>query len=278
MSSTSGKGCGHVSQGNRSDGGTGIDVAGTACRATPIYIQSPATTLYQQTTNSPCVVGNESCSGALPYAHINDFLVGGGGTTNYTDALSPVYTFAQLAGVLGIAGSSGAFIVGVDVNWAGDHPPQELLTEFDIFVDGVVRYSLGAPFEFVYTANGNGWSDALIYQNAALAAFPLLAGHTYQFNVSLTQGADGQEQVLPDQRGVAASASASACRSGAGVDVAPRHRTRGPGVQGSSQEVARRTLERLFYLPFPEHEAGDRSHPVACLVYTEIDPVPAGPI
>ena len=164
--------------------------------ASPVYIQSPASTFYQQTENSPCVVGNASCkSPALwDYALISDFATGAPGTTEYTDALSPWYSFAQLASILGISGDSGAFVVGVDVNWAGDAP--ETLTKFEIYQQGVTGpiYSLSDPFTFVYTNNGNGYSDALIYSNALFTAgFPIFEGNSYQFKVSYT-GRDGQEQ------------------------------------------------------------------------------------
>jgi hypothetical protein len=166
--------------------------AGTAA-ASPIFIQSPASTFYQQTQNSPCVIGDESCKGALLYTHLALPAYTPGGAKDYADVPSPVYSFADLAGPLQIAGTSGAFIVGVDVNWAGNHAG-ETLTRFDILVDGVTLYNLAAPFQYAYSNNGNGYSDALIYQNSALAGFPISTGHTYQFILTSINGGDGLEE------------------------------------------------------------------------------------
>src|SRR5207248_207653 len=89
---------------------------------------------YQQTTNSPCVIGDNSCNNPAGFTHtlIQPNPPGGA----YTDILSPVYSVSQIEAIAG----STAFWVGIDVNET--NTPQTL-SYFAMLVNGVVVSAFG---------------------------------------------------------------------------------------------------------------------------------------
>jgi hypothetical protein len=108
---------------------------------------------YQQTANSPCIYDNSSCNNAgFPSVLLS-------GDANKDNVFSQEYTAQTLLDVLKVP----AFFVGVDVNSTGDHGT-ETLTRFDMFVNGVLAFSLPAGSYPMLVGNnpGNGYSDNLI--------------------------------------------------------------------------------------------------------------------
>lgn len=104
---------------------------------------------YQQSSNSPCVVGN-SCSN--PTGWENTVITGGGDF----DVYSPTYTVSQITD---ITGGTTTFIVAIDVNTAGPEGAptwgaDENLVSFEMCVGGD---SSGVDTD-VYTNNA-GWCE-----------------------------------------------------------------------------------------------------------------------
>jgi hypothetical protein len=156
----------------------------------------PVTTVhqYQQTTNSPCVIGDNSCnqniSGNPDFPNPTVFPANPAGDT-YDNIMSPEYTVSYLRGLFG-----NIFWIGMDVNQ--DANPQTL----DFFA---MQRKIGAG-AFVdvdtYTGptsvpptvgggNGNGYADYLLKE------FNLTGFNNtdlIKFRVTMTNVSDGREQ------------------------------------------------------------------------------------
>ena len=107
---------------------------------------------FQQTSNSPCIIGNNSCTNdGFPYTVIT--VTGSSYTTS-----SPEYTVGQLAAKFGVL----SFSVGIDVNSAGNSI--EVLEYFRTFINNSLSdaYSYEEPTNIAVTNPGNGWSDAVL--------------------------------------------------------------------------------------------------------------------
>lgn len=106
---------------------------------------------YQQTTNNPCVIGEESCNqGTFPNPTILP-----PGDTSY-DATSPEYTVAFLNSIF-----TSGFVVGFDVNQAS---AEQTISLFEMLIDGVPVdvYSADPATAVPPTVgggNGNGFAD-----------------------------------------------------------------------------------------------------------------------
>ena len=170
---------------------------------------APVTEQYQQTLNSPCVLGEPSCKDPAGWEH-SDFPPGGGsqnydvtnvvGQDNWSAANDPtLYEKSQIVGVIG----SSSFIVGIDVNTTTT-PATEFLKAFEVFVDGVLTFayygagcatgSLGAGCTGTQLAtanNGNGYADALL-TGINLSAFADTA--LVSFRAVVSNATDGREQ------------------------------------------------------------------------------------
>ena len=162
--------------------------------------------VFQQTENSPCVIGESSCkNGAFVYTSVQ-----GNPPATY-DYLSPAYVAAAISGIIAPNQIPLAFKIGVDDNH--DNDPQFL--EFfktwvctancafagsNTDVPGALPagYSLDAANSLILTPathqnmsennNGNGYSDF------TLNGFSLTAGKFYVFEAMVSSASDGKEQ------------------------------------------------------------------------------------
>jgi hypothetical protein len=152
---------------------------------------------YQQTSNSPCVIGESSCQDGLLGTHTTL----PAGASSY-DAVSPTYTVGTITGAVG-----NTFMIGVDINQSST--TQEM-TLFEMFLNTGSGFQQVAVFSANQTGctptsagcedvpptvgggNGNGYADYL------LTGFPTLQGvsSTAQvyFHVVLPSVDDGREQ------------------------------------------------------------------------------------
>ena len=170
-----------------------VAAAGLVALTSPAFgailsIEDPASTSYQQTENSPCVIGNNSCkNNGFDYTLIPN-------NATY-DLLSPVYSYQDIFDIV----NSTSFIVGVDVNTAAGQTPETLVNFQFLKVesDGTLIMVLDEtnPLDpvgghtFAVPANGNGYSDALISGFTEISD-----GMFYQFRASVIDATNGREQ------------------------------------------------------------------------------------
>ena len=156
---------------------------GTAAADTITLSPVITTHVYQQTTNSPCVMGNPSCSNPAGF----DFTTLAANPNSYDMIASPIYTVNQIETLLG----SNAFFIGVDLNQTS---VDQSLSYFAMKVNGVVvdLFDTRPNGTTVPTGNnGNGWADYTL-NTFHLASF---AGtDTVQFVMDMPLANDGAEQ------------------------------------------------------------------------------------
>jgi hypothetical protein len=141
-----------------------------------------ATHDYQQTTNSPCVIGNPSCQNPAGFGVTTIPANPPGGT--YNMVASPTYTVSQIESIVG----SNAFWVGIDINQTS--VPQTL-DYFAMTVNGGVADSFSTLTSVPSANNGNGYADYLL-ETFNLASF---AGtDSVQFIMNMPLANDGAEQ------------------------------------------------------------------------------------
>ena len=157
-----------------------------AGHAASILTLTPVTIVhqYQQTTNSPCVIGDSSCQGSLPYTLLPP------NVSSYTflNATSPEYTPATLQAIVG-----NSFAIGVDVNQTSVN---QTFSAFEMLVNGVVvsQYT-GGTVEVPPTVgggNGNGYADYLLTGFINLAG--LNATDKITFRAAMPLVNDGREE------------------------------------------------------------------------------------
>jgi PEP-CTERM motif len=159
-------------------------MAGTAAFADNISVVVVNGKLYQQTTNSPCVIGESSCKNPAGF----DWTKGTNTNAGFYDLTSPTYTVSQITTLL----NSNGFFVGVDLNNTNDN---QTLTLFTIRVNGAVVYTGSNLFTGLAGNNGNGYADLLLSNNGAafsLATYP--GSYTVTFEGALNPANDGGEQ------------------------------------------------------------------------------------
>lgn len=172
---------------------------------------------YQQTENSPCVIGNESCNQPSGFTYF------GIGNTNLDPwiAYSPLYTVGDDS-VVGVEPGNiipQEFWVGVDFNFAGGQDSETLnffevwiVTSGDTGAGGI--FQSATPFTdsnpnigsispsnsasslaYTETTPGNGYSDIV------LTGFSLSEGDVVYFRASITGDVAGFGQffILPQQ-------------------------------------------------------------------------------
>lgn len=184
-------------------------VIGAVAMAIPasatITFDGSGTTVYQQTANSPCVIGNNSCNQPAGFTAFQDPNGASGGDTFY-DFTSPVY---QAISPFTAPGSYNgnkiplSFTIGIDENIAAGQGA-ELLAFFRTLictdstgsscsVVAANSYQPGTPTTIPNINNGNGFSDAL------LLGFSLTQNSYYRFEVRVNNDTDGMEQffVIP---------------------------------------------------------------------------------
>ena len=157
----------------------GIHIA-PAQAVTLLTLESPGSAVYQQTQNSPCVIGDPSCNqpAGFPSTTIP------ANTDPITNLGSPVYTVGQITSLVG-----NTFFVGIDVNQAG--PSGIFLDSFRLDIAGVTQFSYTGGAQLQVLNNGNGFSDALL-KGFNLSGFA--AGSTAQFFVTYHNQTDGREE------------------------------------------------------------------------------------
>ena len=144
---------------------------------------APVNEQYQQTQNSPCVIGDSSCNnpGGFGYTLIPP------NSQNF-DLSSPTYTVGQIEGLVG-----STFYIGIDINTT-DRPSTELLDFFGVYVNNVLVYSFdpASPGEsFEVPNNGNGFADALL-KTVDLSSYNNT--DTVVFRAILNNATDGREE------------------------------------------------------------------------------------
>jgi hypothetical protein len=160
-----------------------ILLAGTVAYADTITLVSDPNKDYQQTTNSPCVIGNNSCQNP---AGFNFTDLGSGSVNSYPNISSPTYTVSQIEGIV----NSTAFWVGIDVNQASGQGPQSL-DFFAMYVNGVKISSIETLNSIPTNNNGNGYADYLL-KTFSLAGFG--ANDSVYFTMDMPIANDGAEQ------------------------------------------------------------------------------------
>jgi hypothetical protein len=137
---------------------------------------------YQQTTNSPCVIGNPSCNNP---AGFNDTTIPANPVGHTYDMVaSPIYTVSQIESIV----ASNAFWVGIDINQT---ETAQTLDYFAMKVNGVVVDLFSTLTSVPSANNGNGFADYLL-ETFHLAGF---AGtDSVQFVMDMPLANDGAEQ------------------------------------------------------------------------------------
>jgi hypothetical protein len=164
-----------------------------------LTIQDPGLQIFQQTQNSPCVIGEDSCKQPATM----DLKVSGGLIPSNTSPydVTATYTVGTLLDVLAASKSTG-FTLGIDVNTAKGQPI-EVLDLFTMDIQGVSNTGAGCTtgiefcfgtttdHQLVLSNNGNGFSDSLLF-GFDLAGFATSA--TVAFFAVVSEASDGREQ------------------------------------------------------------------------------------
>ena len=150
-----------------------------------LTLDNPGAAAYQQTLNSPCVIGDPSCNNPAGFG----FTTLPAGAVAFYDSTSPTYTVQQIRNVAG-----DVFLVGIDANTTTQPLATERLDYFAMLVNGVVQfiYDPANPGTQLVTAhNGNGYSDALL-RGFDLSSF--LAADQVTFRAILNSPTAGRDQ------------------------------------------------------------------------------------
>ena len=164
--------------------GFSILVCAMAAQAGTLLL-SPVLTVhqYQQTTNNPCVIGDPSCNNPATFPNFTTLPV----ATSY-DSLSPLYTVADIRGVVG-----NTIVMGFDIN---DTSVTQTLSLFTMLINGsVVDTYTGAPTLVPPTTgggNGNGYADYTFTGFTDLTSYKTT--DTVQFHVIMPLVNDGREE------------------------------------------------------------------------------------
>jgi hypothetical protein len=170
--------------------GIAVTAFASAASATSITLDNTGSTVYQQTLNSPCVIGDPSCKNPAGFGES----VIPSSTTPY-DMTSPTYTVGQIETLLG----GNTFDVGIDANTAtGASLATEFLNYFEMNVNGTIQSFgscctsvAGTGTQLVNANNGNGRSDALLI-GFDLSGFA--SNTTVTFRAIVNSATDGREE------------------------------------------------------------------------------------
>lgn len=160
-------------------------IGSPAQAAVILTLDNPGSTSYQQTLNSPCVIGDPSCKNPDGFG----FTTLPAGKVAFYDSASPTYTVQQIRTIAG-----DAFFIGIDVNTTTQPLATERLDYFAMLVNGVVqfKYDPADPGPQLVASNkGNGYSDALL-RGFDLASF--LPTDEVTFLAILTSPTAGRDQ------------------------------------------------------------------------------------
>jgi hypothetical protein len=159
-----------------------IALFATTARAAPLTLDMDGTPSYQQTQNSPCVIGDPSCNNPAGFGSTTLAPA----TSTHTNILSPMYTVGQIRDLVG-----NTFVVGIDVNTTTQPLATEVLDSFELMIAGVTQFIFNTPTQLANNNNGNGWSDATL-TGFDLTAF--LDAASAQFRLTYHGATDGREQ------------------------------------------------------------------------------------
>lgn len=154
-----------------------------ASAATALTLEQGGTS-YQQTQNSPCVIGDPSCNNPNGFGFTQ--IPAGQNGDNYT-LTSPNYTVSQLSTLL----NGNSFWVGIDINTTTQPLATEVLNSFTMSVNGVLQYVYTGPTQLNTGNNGNGYSDAIL-KGFSLQGFA--ANAIVTFTASVSNATDGREE------------------------------------------------------------------------------------
>ena len=164
----------------------GLAAMGSSAQAVVILtLDNPGSAAYQQTLNSPCVIGDPSCKNP---AGFDSTTLPSGPVASY-DATSPTYTVQQIRNVAG-----DVFLVGIDVNTTTQPLATERLDYFAMLVNGEVQFiydPAASGTQLVTANNGNGYSDALL-RGFDLSSF--LPTDAITFRATLNSPTAGRDQ------------------------------------------------------------------------------------
>ena len=185
--------------------GLGLVLLGATWASAAITVESDPSIVYQQTENSPCVIGDMSCnqpkSGTgqnavfFPATQVSGTPGGNNGSTYVLT--SPTYIVGATLTPLTPKNADtplsiipSVFQIGVDENIAAGASGGEVLLYFRTYVNGVlsVANSFETDFAIPNLNNGNGFSDFI------LKGFSLTAGTQVYFTVSVQNDTDGMEE------------------------------------------------------------------------------------
>lgn len=165
-------------------GGLALAAANSAEAAVILTLDNgPGTTVYQQTNNNPCVIGDPSCNN--PPGFPQTTIPPGPAGENYT-LDSPTYTVGQVRAVVG-----DQFLVGIDVNTTTQPLATERLVSFTATIGGVVAYEYTGNQQLATLNNGNGFSDALL---RSFDLTGIAADTPIFFTATVANATDGREE------------------------------------------------------------------------------------
>ena len=161
--------------------------------ALPLALESNPATKFQQTENSPCVIGDKSCNNG-GFAYTSATGPAGGVLATY-ELKSPTYDVIAGTGVSAPYGIPTSFRIGYDINYAGGQG-YETLEYFKMFVNEVLTDQYVGPTNVSVQANGNGFSDAIFSGFS-----PLSVGDKVYFMAKWSNDTDGMEEffIIPSE-------------------------------------------------------------------------------
>ncbi|HTM14869.1 MAG TPA: PEP-CTERM sorting domain-containing protein [Bryobacteraceae bacterium] len=155
---------------------------------------SASTPHYQQTKDDPCIFGGSDCKGAVGFPTQTSTAVGGGVSTVGSVA-SPLLFDVTAGAIRGLANNTfgNAFMIGVDINQAGNPPGSNLnMLMFEVW-DNTTNTELAhlpVPTQLSLFANGTGFTDAL-FQSVSIAG--LSASDIIRFKLAYDNASDGTD-------------------------------------------------------------------------------------
>lgn len=157
---------------------------GMVASAATLSLTGVAEEIYQQSTDSPCIISGQNCPNQTPgfaYTEYNNT----GSMLTTGQMFSPDYTVGKLLSLF-----ADGFAVGLDVNQAGKDA--QTLDYFHMYIDGLVADTyMGSPGNIPAIHQGAGWADYLITGFTSLKGLPLTS--IVAFDMKLSGMSDGAE-------------------------------------------------------------------------------------
>ncbi len=153
-----------------------------------ITLDSSGLTVFQQTTNNPCVIGDPSCQEPAGFTYNSQSGPAAGGTY---DLFSPTYHVGAQAGVASGNLIPTTFTLGIDTNYANT---LEFYDFVKVYVNGSLTYDVanswlsGTGGTTLAQHNGNGYSDAI------LTGYSFNVGDNVVFEAKWHNDTDGMEE------------------------------------------------------------------------------------